>query len=35
MKYGKGLISRGASVIRKPAIGAVILAKVRGTVRMT
>jgi dienelactone hydrolase len=33
IKYGKGLISRGGSTFRKPARRAVIVAKVRGTVR--
>jgi hypothetical protein len=33
IKYGKGLISRGGSTFRKPARPAVIVAKLRGTVR--
>jgi NAD(P)-dependent dehydrogenase (short-subunit alcohol dehydrogenase family) len=34
MKYGKTLISRGGSTTRTPAIPAVILANLRGTVRI-
>ena len=34
MKYGKDLISRGASTTRTPAMTAVIFANLRGTVRI-
>jgi hypothetical protein len=34
MKYGKHLVSRGASTTRTPAIIAVIFANLRGTVRI-
>ena len=34
MKYGKDLISRGASTTRIPAMTAVIFANLRGTVRI-
>ena len=34
MKYGKDLISRGASTTRTPAITAAIFASLRGTVRI-
>jgi hypothetical protein len=34
IKYGKGLISRGGSITRRPASGPTILANVRGTVRI-
>lgn len=34
MKYGKDLISRGASTTRTPATTAVIFANLRGTVRI-
>jgi hypothetical protein len=34
MKYGKDLISRGASTTRAPAMIAVIFANLRGTVRI-
>ena len=34
MKYGKDLISRGASTTRTPAMAAVSFANLRGTVRI-